>query len=77
MPQPVARAQRVNHLIDLAASRSDLRPVSIRQLALLSPRNSAADLFHPNDRGHQILADLMLPALRGAAFGSQLRPPGP
>jgi lysophospholipase L1-like esterase len=66
LPQPVAVARRVNALIDRAASEGLVQPVSIRQPALLWPRNSAADLFHPNDLGYQLLADRMTPALMHA-----------
>ncbi|MCG7322366.1 SGNH/GDSL hydrolase family protein [Arsenicicoccus bolidensis] len=63
LPQPLAVARRVNHSLDRAAADGLIQPVSIRRVALLLPRNSAPDLFHPNDRGHELLASSMTPAL--------------
>jgi lysophospholipase L1-like esterase len=59
LPQPVALARQVNRLIDERAASTGLHPVSVRPAARHF-RGRAADLFHPNDRGYQRLADIVV-----------------
>jgi lysophospholipase L1-like esterase len=63
LPQPVALARQVNRLIDERAASTGLHPVSVRPAARHFRGHRAADLFHPNDRGYQRLADIVVPAI--------------
>ena len=66
LPQPFRVARRANAVLDQAAGRGDVLPVSIRRAGFLWPGNRAGDLFHPNDRGHRLLGSAMTPALLSA-----------
>ena len=63
LPQPVALARQVNRLIDERAASTGLHPVNVRPAARYFRGHRAADLFHPNDRGYQRLADIVVPAI--------------
>jgi lysophospholipase L1-like esterase len=68
LPQPVPLAHRVNDMIDESARANGFHTVSVRPAVRPFWGYRAADVFHPNDRGHGRLADVFVPAILKVPF---------
>lgn len=67
LPQPSAAADLANAHVERAAAAGRIRMVDLRATGPSSWRGRlAADLFHPNDRGYDAMADALEPAVRRA-----------